>query len=75
LDEVTTTNAGYSFSPSKYCQDVVINAGGTITAQTLDTGGEVEFTLEPTDASGRLEWTCTSNATKPSWIAAECRGS
>ena len=75
LDRVTTTNAGYYFTPSKYCQGVTINPGGTIVAQTRDTGGDVEFMLESIDASGRLEWTCTTNAEKASWVPAECRGS
>ena len=75
LDQVTTTNAGYAFTPSTYCQSVTINAGGRVTTQSRDTGGDVAFTLQPADASGRLEWTCTSNAGKPSWIPAECRGS
>ncbi|MEZ5456250.1 MAG: prepilin-type N-terminal cleavage/methylation domain-containing protein [Lysobacteraceae bacterium] len=52
LGLVTTTNTGYSFSASSYCNSVSIANGGTITAVTQATGGpNVTFTLTPTAAA------------------------
>jgi prepilin-type N-terminal cleavage/methylation domain-containing protein len=74
LASVTQSNTGYTFSPSDYCSDITIANGGTVTAQTANTGGDVVYTLQPVDASGRLEWTCSIPAgTKPAWVPAECR--
>ncbi len=76
LDDVTTTNTGYSFGGSDYCATVAIAAGGAITATTNDNGGgAVAFLLTPNDDNaGRIEWACTaSGQANDSQIPAECR--
>jgi type IV pilus assembly protein PilA len=75
LSMVSPTNTGYVFSSSKYCESVVIAAGGIITATTRATGGDVaRFQLEPGEGGGRVEWTCTElNGVRRTQIPAECR--
>ena len=75
LSMVTSTSTGYVFSSSKYCESVLVAAGGTITATTRDTGGDVaQFQLEPGEGNGRVEWTCTElNGVRRTQIPAECR--
>lgn len=75
LGAVTADNTGYVFAPSDYCATVIVSAGGIITATTQNTGGaSAVFRLQPSDASGRLEWTCSETAGVVLWeIPAECR--
>lgn len=75
LSRITPTNTGYVFTSSKYCESVVIAAGGVITATTRDTGGDVaQFQLEPGEGGGRIEWECTElNGVPRTQIPAECR--
>jgi type IV pilus assembly protein PilA len=75
LSMVSSTSTGYVFSSSKYCESVVIAAGGVITATTRATGGDVaQFQLEPGEGGGRVEWTCTElNGVRRTQIPAECR--
>ncbi len=79
LAGITGGNHGYAFTGSDYCASVAIaDTTGVITATTANTGGPaVAFTLTPAMAadSGRIEWTCTSNAARASQVPAECRGS
>jgi type IV pilus assembly protein PilA len=75
LSMVSSTSTGYVFSSSKYCESVVIAAGGVITATTRATGGDAaRFQLEPGEGGGRVEWTCTElNGVRRTQIPAECR--
>jgi type IV pilus assembly protein PilA len=80
LSLVTASNVGFSFpNATRYVQSVSITAStGVVTATTQSTGAgtNVVLTLTPTEStagSGLLTWTCTSNASKPSWVPATCR--
>jgi type IV pilus assembly protein PilA len=75
LTTVTSSNTGYLFSSSKYCESVLVAAGGVITATTRDTGGAVaQFQLQPGEGNGRIEWTCTElNGVRATQVPAECR--
>ena len=66
--------AGYVFSASKYCANIVMPLG-VIAATTQATGGVVTFTLTPTAGTGSISWVCSSTvtATNPGWIPKECR--
>ncbi|KAF1697885.1 pilin [Pseudoxanthomonas jiangsuensis] len=78
LSSVTQTNAGYSFSASKYVASVSIANGGTINVATQSTGAtsDITFTITPSAADGRIDWTCVGGGTtKPSQLPASCRGS
>lgn len=76
LNLVTSTNTGYNFTQSDYCASVAVGTDGVITMQTRSTGAAANATHTLTPAmpagSGRIEWTCTSNA-PDSQIPAECR--
>ena len=75
LGAITTTNTGYAFTPSDYCGRVQVIAGGIIGMTTGSTGApNAIHTLTPSMAigSGRIEWTCSSDA-PDSQIPAECR--
>lgn len=75
LTTITGTNTGYLFSSSTYCESVVVDGGGIITATTRDTGGDIAaFQLSPGEGGGRVEWTCTELNNVPRMqIPAECR--
>ncbi|MGJ4804874.1 pilin [Luteimonas sp. SDU82] len=68
------TDAGYSFSASKYCASIRIT-DGSITATVTDTGATGAFTLAPATPanSGRIEWTCGHSFSNPAHSPAECR--
>lgn len=76
LAMVNATNTGYEFTASDYCADVEVGANGVISMLTRSTGAATPaaHTLTPAmpAGSGRIEWTCTSNA-PDSQIPAECR--
>ncbi|WP_200954813.1 pilin, partial [Lysobacter sp. Root76] len=59
-----------------YCANVAVGANGVISMTTQSTGATTAATHTLTPAmpagSGRIEWTCTSNA-PDSQIPAECR--
>ena len=73
---VTSTNTGYSFADSDYCDRVEVLADGVIGMTTRNTGAATAaiHTLTPAmpAGSGRIEWTCASTA-PDSQIPAECR--
>lgn len=75
LGSVTSTNTGFTFVASSYCNAVTIADGGNITAVTANTGGPaVTFTLAPTSAAGRIEWDCSATGqANDAQIPAECR--
>ena len=77
LTNVTSSNVGYSFLGSDYCDSVSIANGGTITATTRSTGADVPavFSLVPNASAGRIDWTCSNTAANvpPSQLPAECR--
>ena len=68
------TEAGYSFSSSKYCESISITAG-QIVAVVTNTGATGQFTLTPAVPanSGRVEWECTHNFSSAAYIPSECR--
>ena len=76
LNLVTSTNTGYSFTASDYCNRVAVGANGVIGMTTRSTGATANavHTLTPAmpAGSGRIEWTCASSA-PDSQIPAECR--
>ena len=79
LSEIDATNSGYSFpGPTTYVSGVSIAANtGVITVATQSTGaGSLTLTLTPSEVgtgTGQLVWTCSSDATKKSWVPATCR--
>jgi type IV pilus assembly protein PilA len=76
LSSVTQSNAGYNFSASKYVSAVSIANGGTINVTTQNTGatGTIAFTITPSAADGRIDWTCRgTGADKQSQLPASCR--
>ncbi|MBN7136889.1 hypothetical protein A7A76_19295 [Lysobacter enzymogenes] len=78
LDKITTSNHGYQFAATKYCEKVEITAGsGVITTTSKDTGGNplAKLQLTPTQSLGRIEWSCKdTGGAKKSQLPAECRG-
>ena len=76
LSEVTASNSGYSFSPSKYVASVTVTDGtGVInvtTQSTGATGGDITFTITPSAAAGRIDWDCVGSG-KTSQLPASCR--
>ena len=76
LSAVTTTNHGYSFSPSKYVASVTIAATtGVISVSTQSTGADtaITYTITPTAGAGRIDWGCVGTAPKTSQLPASCR--
>ena len=78
LSNITSTNTGFTFTGSDYCDTVAVQDGGTIQAVTRSTGGPVTtFDLTPSSnaGSGRIEWTCSAvGQHNDSQLPAECRG-
>jgi len=66
---------GYSFGASDYCASVNVLAAGVVQAVTANTGGPVvTFRIEPNEADGRLDWTCTATGqANDAQVPAECR--
>jgi type IV pilus assembly protein PilA len=69
LTGLSNSQAGYSFSPSKWVQDIAVSGDCTqpvITITTQNTGapGNPEITLTGTfaDGVGAIIWACTSTA-------------
>ena len=76
LSEVTASNSGYSFSPSKYVQTVAVTDGtGVINVTTRSTGASsaITFTITPSAGNGRIDWDCVGSAPKTSQLPASCR--
>jgi type IV pilus assembly protein PilA len=81
LTGLTNSQAGYSFSPSKWVQDITVSGDCTqplITIKTQNTGapGDPEITLTGTfaDGAGAVTWACTSTA-ENYHLPATCRSS
>ena len=70
----TEADAGYVFTPSKYCLSVA-SVNNAITATTRATGGDVVYTLTGTANSSAITWVCASSVTvaHPGWVPKECR--
>jgi len=77
------TAMGYSFSPSKYVDSVVITGADcdapvvTITTNGntgADTPPVLVLTGQYADEQGRYDWVCTSSAGLPQHIPSTCRG-
>ncbi|RDZ27030.1 pilin [Lysobacter silvisoli] len=77
LSLITTTNTGFTFTGSDYCQSIQVQNGGSVRMVTRSTGGPVTtFTLLPSSGSntGRIEWTCSATGqANESQLPAECR--
>lgn len=72
----TAASTGYAFAGTKYCESVIIDDSGLITATTRDTGAEINavFELEPQNQSGSITWGCREiSGARPTQIPAACR--
>lgn len=67
---------GYAFPGSTYCESVVVDDTGLITATTRATGATTPavFELEPTTIASAITWECRETAGAPaSQIPSACR--
>jgi len=71
-------NAGFSFTPTTYVQDISVSTGGLITITTTATGADTDptLTLTPDQANqdAPVTWVCEQTAGKTSHVPATCRG-
>lgn len=78
LEDVTAENAGYTGAETQYCEAIEVADGGVITASTKETGGNVEYTLTPSetgedDNAVAIEWSCSGTG-EAAHIPTSCRG-
>lgn len=77
LSDITTTNTGYVFpGETKYVSEIVIAAGGNITATSIVPNAEGDLLLNPTAVgtdTGQLTWVCSSTDITAKYLPAECR--
>jgi len=69
---VSDTCAGVSVG-SQVGKTTLTCSGGTLTAVTASSQGDVTLTLTPTQVSGGIEWACTASADQFKYVPAECR--
>ena len=70
------SETGYSHESSKYVLSIVVGTSGVVTITTQNTGATPDpiLTMTPTQASGRIEWECTRDATTvAAHVPAQCR--
>tara|TARA_Y100001933_G_scaffold224792_1_gene237618 strand:+ start:1319 stop:1771 length:453 start_codon:yes stop_codon:yes gene_type:complete len=81
LTAVTAANSGFQFAGSadtdEYCQSITVNAGGSISAVTVNTGAGTDpaYTYTPTQAAPEepIVWDCTIDAGLAKHVPADCR--
>ena len=81
LTAVTAANSGFQFAGSadtdEYCQSITVNAGGSISAVTVNTGARTDpaYTYTPTQAAPEepIVWDCTIDAGLAKHVPADCR--